>query len=121
MGHPDPTPDRPVGPCITSVLDLRDQKNVLEGFVVEDAAVPHALAPLMFAMLEYLPDPVRPAYNAVQKVMKFASRLGGKLLGPYFPKGSVERTAVYLIMSHDSEFRFATHPATFKLTHRFTR
>lgn len=103
MARPDPPPGRPVGPCITSVLDLRDQKNPLEGFVVEDCAVPLALAPIMFPMLEYTPDPIRPSLNAVKKAVKFASRLAGGVLGPYFSRGSVGRTAVYLVMSHDSE------------------
>jgi hypothetical protein len=86
------------------VIDLRDQKNPLEGFVVEDCAVPLALAPIMFPMLEHTPDPVRPSLNAVEKAVKFVSRLGGGLFGSYFSRGSIGRTAVYLIMSHDSEF-----------------
>ncbi|KAH7127272.1 hypothetical protein EDB81DRAFT_907420 [Dactylonectria macrodidyma] len=102
MAHPDPTPDRPVGPCITSVLDLRDKRNPLEGFVIEDCAVPLALGPFMIPILEYLPDPIRPLYNAAREAAKDAARLGSKLLGPYSPQGSVARTEVYLIMSHDS-------------------
>ncbi|KAJ3455563.1 hypothetical protein MRS44_017045 [Fusarium solani] len=102
MAHPDPTPDRPVGPCITSVLDLRDKQNPLGGFVVEDCAVPLALGPFMIPILEYLPDPIRPSYNAARAAAKEAARLGSKLLGPYSPQGSVARTGVYLIMSHDS-------------------
>ena len=102
IARPEPTPERPVGPCITSVLDLRDQENVLDGFVVEDCAVPYALAPLMFSMLEYLPDMKRPKYSPIESVEKFVARLKGKL-GPYVPEGSVQKTAVYLIMSHDSE------------------
>ncbi|KAI2894196.1 CAZyme family AA3 [Aspergillus niger] len=101
IARPEPTPERPVGPCITSVLDLRDQRNPLDGFVVEDCAVPYALAPLMFSMLEYLPDMRRPKYSPVESVEKFVARLKGKL-GPYVPEGSVQKTAVYLIMSHDS-------------------
>ncbi|RAL05213.1 FAD/NAD(P)-binding domain-containing protein [Aspergillus ibericus CBS 121593] len=102
IARPEPTPDRPVGPCITSVLDLRDQKNPLDGFVVEDCAVPYALAPLMFGMMEYLPDMRRPKYNPVETITKLVARMKGKLLGPYFSEGSVQKTAVYLIMSHDS-------------------
>ncbi|PYH96670.1 FAD/NAD(P)-binding domain-containing protein [Aspergillus ellipticus CBS 707.79] len=103
LARPEPTPDRPVGPCITSVLDRRDQKNPLDGFVVEDCAVPYALAPLMFSMLEHLPDMIRPRYDPIEKITKFATRMMAKFLGPYSPKGSVQKTAVYLIMSHDSD------------------
>ncbi|KAL7909362.1 hypothetical protein GGI35DRAFT_479634 [Trichoderma velutinum] len=95
-------PERPVGPCITSVVDLRDQPNPLEGFVIEDCAVPQALGPFMFPMLERLPDQIKPSYHLAQAWAKAATRLGTKLFGPYFPKGSVSRTGVYLIMSHDS-------------------
>ncbi|POR32224.1 Glucose-methanol-choline oxidoreductase [Tolypocladium paradoxum] len=102
MARPDPAPDRPVGPCITSVVDLRDKRKLLEGFVVQDCAVPLALGPLMVPILEYLPDPIKPSYGIVRTAAKAAARLGSKLLGPYFPQGSVSRTAVYLIMSHDS-------------------
>ncbi len=103
MAKPDPTPEKPVGPCINAVLDMRDQKNPLDGFVVEDCAIPFALAPVMIPILEDLPDPVRPVYRPVQRAVKLASRLASRLLGPYAPFGSVERTAAYLIMSHDSE------------------
>lgn len=105
LASPATVPGRPVGPCITSVLDLRDQTNPLDGFVVEDCAVPYALSPLMFPMLEYLPDPRRPVYNATRAVLKRASRIASKIFGPHFAHGSVARTAVYLIMSHDSESR----------------
>jgi hypothetical protein len=85
------------------VLDLRDQKNPLEGFVIEDCAIPQALSPLMIPILEYLPDQIKPSYNLAQAWVKAAARLGSKVLGPYAPKGSVSRTGVYLIMSHDSK------------------
>lgn len=102
MAHPDPSPDRPVGPCITSVLDLRDKENPLEGFVVEDCAVPLALAPLMLSMMEYLPDPIQPSFGPLRSAAKAATRLASKVLGPYFAHGSIAKTATYLIMSHDS-------------------
>jgi hypothetical protein len=41
--------------------------------------------------------------SAFQKVKHLLARQGSKLLGPYFPKGSTEKTQVYLIMSHDSK------------------
>ncbi|KAK6342288.1 hypothetical protein TWF718_007691 [Orbilia javanica] len=102
IGRPNPSPDCPVGPCITAVLDVRNMKNPLEGFVVEDCAIPMALAPLMYPMMEYLPDDIKPSYGVVRRVTKSAARLGSKYLGPYHPDGSLARTTTYLIMSHDS-------------------
>ncbi|KAK4121687.1 FAD/NAD(P)-binding domain-containing protein [Parathielavia appendiculata] len=102
IGNPRPNPNRPVGPCITAFIDQRDQDRTLDGFVVEDCAVPFALAPIMVPILEYLPNPKRRFYRPLQAVAKYASRLRGKVFGPYFVRGSVQNTAAYLIMSHDS-------------------
>jgi hypothetical protein len=86
------------------VIDCRDQQNPLDGFVIEEGSVPHALAPFFEAMLELMPGQVAPTgLNAFQKVKHLLARQGSKLLGPYFPKGSTEKTQVYLIMSHDSQ------------------
>lgn len=105
IAQPVTDPQRPVGPCITSVLDLREQENPLAGFVVEDCAVPHALAPLMYPMLEFLPDPNIPKYGAAEAIAKKASRMVSRLSGAQNVKGSVAKTAVYLVMSHDSKLR----------------
>lgn len=103
IAQPVTDPQRPVGPCITSVLDMRKQENPLKGFVVEDCAVPYALAPLMYPMLEFLPDPNRPDYGAAEAAAKKAARMASRLFGAQNVKGSVAKTAVYLIMSHDSK------------------
>ncbi|KAF4120343.1 Choline dehydrogenase or related flavoprotein [Geosmithia morbida] len=92
----------PVGPCITSVLDMRDTENPFEGFVVEDASVPYALRFLLSPTFEALPDPTQPVYSFVRAAQKFASRVSGLILGPYFSQGSIAKTAIYLVMSHDS-------------------
>jgi hypothetical protein len=85
------------------VIDCRDQLNPLDGFVIEEGTAPQALAPLYEAMLELLPGQTT-ELNALQKIKHLLARKGSKLLGPYFPKGSTEKTQVYLIMSHDSKF-----------------
>lgn len=103
IARPKPSKENPVGPCITSVLDMRDTKNPLEGFVVEDCAIPLALGSFMLPLLTLPPDEIRPTYNAAQRVRKAGAQAGSKLFGPYFPTGSVARTPTYLIMSHDSE------------------
>lgn len=82
---------------------MRDQKNPLDGFVVEDCAIPQALSPIMFSMMEHLPTSRFSNDNMFETIVKSSSRIKGKLLGPYFADGSVQKTAVYLIMSHDSK------------------
>jgi hypothetical protein len=56
----------------------------------------------MVPILEYLPNPKRRFYPPLRAVAKYASRLRSKVFGPYFVRGSVHKTAAYLIMSHDS-------------------
>lgn len=103
VGRPFPAPERPIGPCITGVIDCRDQLNPLDGFVIEEGTVPLALAQFYQAMLELMPGQIAPTGQSVfQKVESLLARQGSKILGPYFRQGSVEKTQVYLIMSHDS-------------------
>jgi hypothetical protein len=82
---------------------MREQESPLAGFVVEDCAVPYALSPLMYPMLEFLPDANKPKYGAAEAAAKKASRMVSRLFGAQNVKGSVAKTAVYLIMSHDSK------------------
>lgn len=104
MGHPAPLPDHPIGPCINGVIDCRDQLNPLDGFVIEEGSVPQALSPFYQAMLEHMPGSITPTgLSAYQKMQRLLARFGSMILGPYFRKGSVEKTQVYLIMSHDSK------------------
>lgn len=74
----------------------------------------------MIPMLELLPDPQRPVYKARKAATKRVSRLGSKIFGPHFPQGSVARTAVYLIMSHDSKY-LSTFPTLSFHAHRNQR
>jgi len=98
------------------VIDCRDQQNPLDGFVIEEGTVPEALAPFFEAMLELMPGKLAPGGLTVfQKVQHLLARQGSKLFGPYFPKGSVERTQVYLIMSHDSKAFLIFHVSTYLL------
>ena len=99
----DPKAAAPVGPTITGIIDYRDQPNALDGFVIEEGAVPSALVPDVQLLLESMPGQIRPArWGLAQQFRHFVARQRSRLLGPYARGGSVERTQVYLIMSHDS-------------------
>ncbi|KZL72550.1 glucose-methanol-choline oxidoreductase [Colletotrichum incanum] len=104
MGRPDPPPNRPVGPCITGVIDCRhDVDNPLDGFVIEEGAIPAALAPFYQRMLTILPGRVLPHNLSIKGVVShLAAAAGSRVFGPYYPEGSTEKTQCYLIMSHDS-------------------
>lgn len=104
IGRSYPSPYKPVGPTITGVIDRRkNHENALDGFVIEEGAVPKALAPLFQTMLELMPGNQYPrGQTLLEKFRHVLAQQGSRFLGPYFRKGSIERTQVYLIMSHDS-------------------
>lgn len=103
MGREHVPTDRPVGPTINGVIDMRDQPEVLDGYVLEEGAVPEALAPILQAMLEAMPGKVYPKeYSTKERLRHFLSRTETRFKGPYSPGGSINRTQIYLIMSHDN-------------------
>jgi len=103
-----------VGPCITGVIDCRDiTDNPLDGFVIEEGTVPHALAHLLQTMLDWMPGSIVPRQekeNVVDRMRAAMARYGSRFLGPYYKNGAIEKTQVYLIMSHDSKYLLARYP-----------
>jgi hypothetical protein len=54
-------------------------------------------------MLQLLPGHQPPSnVSVMRQVQRVAASFGSFVFGPYYPRGSVEKTQVYLIMSHDS-------------------
>ncbi|KAJ7669030.1 hypothetical protein B0H17DRAFT_1247859 [Mycena rosella] len=73
--------ERPCGPTITGVMDNRGPEtspNVLDGYVLEEGAIPQALASVIQGAFE------------------------SGVFGPYARGGSLNCTQTYLIMSHDN-------------------
>ncbi|RDW70881.1 uncharacterized protein DSM5745_08392 [Aspergillus mulundensis] len=94
------------GPTITSMIDLREVNNPLEGYIIEDGCIPEPIAPVLqillilqtilnFKFLSLLCSPL-------QQIRRVRAVLKSLLLGPLVPGGAMQRTATYLIMSHDS-------------------
>ena len=105
--HPDSAP--PVGPTITGVIDCRDQGNPLEGFVIEEGAVPGSLVSGIQVLLEGMPGKIFPKpWDLAHRLRHLMSGLRSRVFGPYSSGGSVQRTQVYLIMSHDSNQAYLT-------------
>jgi choline dehydrogenase-like flavoprotein len=103
MGRENPSPERPVGPTITGVIDCRDQTNPLDGFVIEEGAVPASLVAGLQGLLAAMPGKIHPNnVGVLEQIRKKVSAVESVVTGPYTPDGSVERTQIYLIMSHDS-------------------
>ena len=107
IGREFPSPYNPVGPTINGVIDCRVQDNPLDGFVIEEGAVPHALSHLLQTMLDLMPGRVAAQSQSLyQRTQSALARYGSRFIGPYFSKGAVEKTQIYLIMSHDSSSPF---------------
>lgn len=96
--------DHPVGPTITGIIDMRDEKvakNVLDGYVIEEGAAPKALAHFLQVMYHLVPGKESPrGICLLEHLAKFRSGTSSAF-GPWHQGGSLNRTMIYLIMSHD--------------------
>ncbi|KAI1754572.1 glucose-methanol-choline oxidoreductase [Xylaria castorea] len=110
VGRQFPSAYHPIGPCITGIIDNRKgHVNPLDGYVIEEGAIPGAFAPFMQALLEFMPGNIETEGESLyQRVQANIARAGSLFLGPYFRRGAIERTQVYLIMSHDSNQAYLT-------------
>ncbi len=99
--HFDDKDKEPVGPCITSIIDMREKEVFEEGMTLEEGSIPGPIAPLLtsaFISLSRLmgndTDEGRQDWVAEKK------REGVSLLrGAYH--GALNNTQVYLVMTHD--------------------
>lgn len=103
IGRQRPSPYKPIGPTISGIIDCREgHTNPLDGFVIEEGAVPKALTPLFQTMLETMPGKQSPPLSFTARIQHALASLGSRVLGPYYSRGSIEKTQIYLVMSHDS-------------------
>ncbi|MCC7297554.1 MAG: GMC family oxidoreductase N-terminal domain-containing protein [Bacteroidia bacterium] len=99
-----PKPPHTAGPCITSVIDLRDTPNVNDGLIIEDAVGPGAIGKILPGMLAAASVAV--GVNEVQndtllkRLKRWWRAVVSFFCGPY--KGAIKNTQVYLVMSHDN-------------------
>ena len=101
-GRLRPNPGEPVGPCITGMIDMRDQPQLDDGMVIQEGVIPGALARLIpaalgGAVLLFGGDTRAPVKESLKEE---ARRLIKYLRGPYH--GAVRNTQTFLVMGHDS-------------------
>ncbi|WP_051203275.1 GMC family oxidoreductase [Hugenholtzia roseola] len=95
-------PQNPVGPCITSVIDMRNRPNLNEGMVIEEGSVPGAMA-ATFPQL-FMPLAGKIGTDTDEGL---SDKIGEKLRileswvwqGAY--KGAMQNTQTFLVMTHD--------------------
>jgi len=103
VGRPHPSPYDPIGPTITGIIDNRTgHANPLDGYVIQEGAVPHALARFLQVVVDLTPGAQGPKDQTLYERTQAALARWGSRIYPYWKDGAMERTQVYLIMSHDS-------------------
>ena len=102
FGHIPPGELEPVGPCITSIIDLRHGDEWRKRMVIEEGSIPGAigsLMPISMAAVEELigqdtdPGILHQLKEKIQEVKSIVE-------GPY--RGATNKLQTYLIMSHDN-------------------
>lgn len=89
----------PVGPCITSIIDIREQPDLEAGLIIEEGSLPGAMATLLpAAFAAAAAGAARPSSlkDRLEKDLReVESLVGGARVG------AANRTQTFLIMSHD--------------------
>ena len=100
-GHRNPASMEPVGPCITGIIDLRNQPVLTDGIVIEEGSIPGAIGPVLPAGLAGASaiggreeEP-----GVLKRVEQLAREQESLFGGPY--RGAIHNTQTYLIMAHD--------------------
>jgi cholesterol oxidase len=89
-----------VGPCITSVIDLRNTADVNDGMIIEDGSLPGAFACLLPAPLAVADDAIGvPPERSVMTRIRKQLRALVSVVAPR--SGAMHRTQTYLVMSHE--------------------
>ena len=91
-------PEHAIGPCITSVIDMRGNADLRDDMIIEEGVIPGALAPILpltqrLAALEGVNT--SPSHILQQQAREVASLT----LGAY--RGATNHTQTYLGMCHD--------------------
>ena len=101
FGHHNPGELPPVGPCITSVIDLRGQPVLEDGMVIEDGNIPGPLAgtitaPMIAISKFFGHEPAGSLSEEMHRKLRVAESV---LRGPYH--GALNNTQAFLVMTHD--------------------
>ncbi|KAG0073153.1 hypothetical protein BGZ89_010802 [Linnemannia elongata] len=106
MGDEDPKDFKHgVGPVITGLIDYRNTPNVMDGYVVEEGAIPSQAALFLRTIYQVMSDhsskSLKTAENLSfqEKIHRNARELSSYVAGVY--RGAMANTQTFLVMSHD--------------------
>ena len=101
FGHHDPAGRAPVGPCISSVIDMRERPELDDGMVLEEGSIPGALAPIVPGTLALSSTVAAEGHSSFfQSVKRFGEKVASLFQGAYH--GAASHTQTYLVMTHDN-------------------
>lgn len=91
----------PVGPCITGIIDLRNQPELKKGMVIEEGSIPGGIGSVMPALLAGAAAVAGQSLASgpaaeVEHLIQDAESL---VLGPH--SGAASKSQIYLVMAHD--------------------
>ncbi len=100
-GAADPTGRPAVGPCITGMVDMRENPVLDEGLVIEEGVIPGAMAGMIPELLAVAGRAI--GVDTDRGLTDLAAESGRELeslvRGPYH--GAVDNTQTFLVMTHD--------------------
>jgi hypothetical protein len=82
-----------------------EPNNPLNGYIIEDGCIPEPFNPFIQLMLfwQTIGERVRLSPRTFRlPIRRTIAELKSLIMGPYSKGGAIQRTATYLIMSHDS-------------------
>ncbi|MGZ3836291.1 MAG: GMC oxidoreductase, partial [Mucilaginibacter sp.] len=99
--HWDDPQYAPVGPCITSIIDMRNQPVLDDGMTFEEGSIPGPIVSAMNLSLMSLSATIGHDTGAgfTHWVKECGEEANSLMRGPYH--GATNRTQTYLIMTHD--------------------
>jgi len=101
FGHRLPGDMKPVGPCITGIIDIRTNKELNQDMIIEEGSIPGALSGILtgafFTFSKLLGKSAHPKFKEYlkEKWRMFLS----VVKGPY--NGAINNTQTFLVMTHD--------------------
>lgn len=90
-----------VGPCISSIIDMRDREKLEDGYVIEEGSIPGALSGILPGLFVSIARLLGRDTDRGMKdffIEKFR-RIKALIYGAY--SGALNNTLTYLVMSHD--------------------
>ncbi|HEX8483380.1 MAG TPA: alpha/beta fold hydrolase [Allosphingosinicella sp.] len=91
--------ERPVGPTITGLIDLRGTPDVEQGMVIEEGSIPGGIGSFLPTVMALAAGTLGTDTDAGDVLSEKAREIESLARGPYH--GAVNHTQTFLVMSHD--------------------